>query len=98
MTFQSLGKIINKNVKKTGLSKQIEIAMALEKFHYVIKEIWGDKILEKANGISIKNKTLTVAVLSSVVAQEINLKEGVIIDKINSYFNKEVVNKICIQI
>lgn len=97
MSFQPLGKLINKNIKKGKLAGQVEIALALEEFDNVIKKIWGKEILEKVKGMSIKEGILKAAVLSSAAGQEIKLREKEIIAAVNNKLNKKLVEYIRIQ-
>ena len=92
--FHSLGEIIKKTVKKAGIGNQVETALVLEDFSAVLTTIMGEKIGKSVKPMYIRNKTLTIACLSSVIAQEIKFKEQKIIKTLNQKYSKEVVEKL----
>lgn len=73
---------------------QIEAALVLKQFEKELKKLMGEEIGEKVKAVSLKNQSLTVAVLSSVMASEIKLREPDIIEAINRFFDREVVKSL----
>lgn len=94
MALTSIGKILDKRMKTTGLKPRVEAAMVCEKFNELAMGIWGQKVENKIRAMYIKNKLLTVACLSSVLAQEVRLKEARLVRGLNEYFDNEVVQRI----
>ena len=91
MSFTSITNILSKNInQKSGLKKQIIAALVCDEFDKIIIEIWGEKIRDQVRAIYYKNNILTIASLSSVVAQEIKLNEQNILEKLNKKFDKIV--------
>lgn len=88
--FHSLKNLIPKSVNRAKISGRVEIAMVLEEFEKVVKEVLGERAAQKSKPLYLKDKIITVAVLSSVLAQELRLNEGVIIKKLNGRFDHEV--------
>ena len=79
--------------KKSGLAKQIQATLVCEEFDKIIKEKWGDKIINKIKAMYFKDNILTIASLSSVASQEIKLHEKKILETINLKF-ENIVEKI----
>ncbi|MDD5043344.1 MAG: DUF721 domain-containing protein [Patescibacteria group bacterium] len=93
MSFESLGNILRGSAKKSSFRKGVEAALVIEKFHQIIKDIWGDKIVGEAKALHLKNKKLTVACMSSVAAQEIRLREKEILAAINNKLGYQAVER-----
>lgn len=81
-------------MKTAGLKPKIEAAMICNKFNELAVSVWGEKVRHRIRAMYIKDKILTVACLSSVLAQEVRLKELNLTRKINANFQAEVVDKI----
>ena len=90
MSFANLKQILSQRVKQKGLAQQVTAALVCEEFDKIIEEKWGKKVKNKARALYLKNNTLTIASLSSVMAQEIKLHEKDILNKINKKFNGAV--------
>lgn len=83
MPFTHLSDLLGKNVRKKGLSSQVEAAMILELFQQKAKELFDPSLLESMRPLYVKDRILTIAVLSPVLAQEIKLNEPTILRYIN---------------
>lgn len=94
MSFTQIYNILNKQVVSKGLAQQISAALLCEEFDKIVIEKWGIEMKNKAKALYCKDKILTVACLSSTMAQEIKLNEGQILDALNKKFNSLVVEKI----
>ena len=92
--FQSLGNLLNKNIKRSGISHHVENAMVLETFTKVLLEVMGPKISAQVKPTYIRNRVLTIACMSSVLAQEVRFKEKKIVTEINKKLQKNVVIKL----
>ena len=86
MVLTSIGNILDKRMKSTGLKPKIDAAMVCDKFNELVLGIWGKKVEHKIRAMYIKNRVLTVACLSSVLAQEVRLKEISLVRRINEHF------------
>ncbi len=94
MSFSSLGNLIKKTTGRSAMARQVDVAMALEKFENLVKEIWGAEMMERIRGVSIKNGVLNVACLSSSAAQEVKLREKEILNKINEGRERPIAERI----
>ena len=89
--FDKLSHILSsKFSKQDDTSRQIEIAKTLNLFREELKKINFDS----AEVISLKNKTLTVKVESSVAANELRFQENQIMNKINQELGKEALQRV----
>lgn len=77
-------KLLQKSLQKAGITKQVQASLVLEDYTHAISEIFGKAIEDKARPIHLKEGVLSVACISSVVAQELKFKEQEILEKINS--------------
>lgn len=92
MTFSTIGNILDKNLKaKSGLAQQVQTALICDEFNKIIQHKWPN-LTNKAKALYFKNNILTIASLSSVMAQEIKLHEKEILDKLNEKFPDSVLN------
>ena len=87
MSFSTISNVLNKNFKqKSGLAKQIQAALVCDEFDKIINKQWKGKVKDKTKALYFKDNILTIASLSSVIAQEIKLHEKDILEKINQKF------------
>ena len=93
-----LKNFLNKSINKAGIGKSVEAARACFFWEGIIKEIFNQEAAEKSKAIRFRNGILTVAVLSSTLAQEFNFKEREIKEKINEKLGGERVRKIRFEI
>lgn len=95
MPFQPLGDILKKNIQQAGISEQVGASVVLEKFMKIASEMWPNEDIQKGvKPLYVKSRTLTVACLSSVLAQDIKLKERTIIEKLNKEMGESLVDRI----
>lgn len=80
----SLKHLLADSVRKAGISDQVGAAVICDQFNEVVVEVLGEKVRGKAKALYVKNRTLTVAVLSSVMGQEIKLHESEMLAKLNA--------------
>jgi predicted nucleic acid-binding Zn ribbon protein len=89
---------LKRSINKAGIDKQVKAAQVCQFWQETIKGIFGQKIAEKSQAIKFKNGALTVAVLSSVLAQEFKFKEDEIKGEINKKVGYNLVKKIRFEI
>lgn len=94
MGFERVGAILPKNIKKSGISESVRASMICEAVDKELIRIFGEDMGSKAKALYFRNKTLTLAVLSSVLAQEIRFREGEIISYLDNKFGMGVVERI----
>jgi len=89
---EHLGNLLSNTINKAGIGEQVKAAVVCDQFDLIINEILGDKIKDKAKAMYVKNKTLTVAVMSSAVGQEVKLHEHEILEKLVQKVGKNKVD------
>ena len=89
---------LKKSINKAGIDKQVKAAQVCHFWHEAIRGIFGQEIAKKSQAIKFKNGALTVAVLSSVLAQEFKFKEDEIKTEINKKVGYNLVRKIRFEI
>ena len=97
MTLQSLNSLLKNRSSTSPLFRGIEAAAVVASANQILIEVVGKVIQDAAQAVSFRNQHLTIACLSSVVAQEVRLYEDVIIEKINGLFGKKIIGKIIYQ-
>ena len=96
--LNSISGYLKKSINKAGINKQVEAAQVCQFWQEVIKDIFGRAVAEKSQAIKFKNGAITVAVLSSVLAQEFKFKEGEIMEGINKRVGYNAVRKVRFEI
>lgn len=89
-----IGDYLKKSINKAGVGRQIEAAQVCQFWEEAIKSIFDRDIVNKSQAVRFKNGTLTVAVLSSVLAQEFKFKEEEITGEINKRIGRNAVRRI----
>ncbi len=86
--WQQLSGLISDSLKKSGIVKQVNDALICEEFNKIAAHILGEAA-EHCRAVYIKDRCLWVAVLSSVVSNELKLYEGDILKGLADKFGKE---------
>ena len=94
MSFSAIASILNKQIISKGLDSQISAALLCEEFDKIVIEKWGIEMKNKMKALYLKDKILTIACLSSTMAQEVKLNEASIIDLLNKNLDSILVERI----
>ncbi len=92
--LSSIGNYLKKSINKAGINKQVQAAQICQFWQEATGEIFGEEIAKKSQATRFKNGVLTIAVLSSVLAQEFKFKEEEIKNKINGRTGCKIVKKV----
>lgn len=79
------------NKMKINSEENIDLVL---KANEVILELFGLEQAPNASPLFLKNRTLTISCLNSTIAQEINLRQEEIVNKINDKLGKKEVDRI----
>lgn len=91
MSFTTISSILDKNLKqKTGLANQVTAALICDEFKKIISNIFGPVADNKVKAMYFRQGTLTIASLSSPLAQEIKLHEIEILKILNKKFDNVI--------
>ncbi len=95
MAFTSMSDSLQKRMgAQSPLRHQLETAQVLTCAMTVFQECFGSELSAHIKPLFLKNRTLTVTCSSSVLAQEIRMKQGDIVQKINNILGKKEVDRI----
>lgn len=95
MGFTPLGDALKGKMNtQKSMDKQLEANAIVEIAEAVFKEVFPEDLAVHAKPLFLKNRTLTVTCTSSALAQEIRLRQGEIVAKINDKLGKSEVDRI----
>lgn len=78
-----LSELLRGYARRRGIAQQVEAAMVLELFTRVSGDVLGSAHSASVKPLYFKEGTITVAVESPVLAQELKLHERIIVERIN---------------
>lgn len=87
-------KILPFNITKLGLGSVLEFNDITNIWDKLIDENLGLKYQNKTKPISLKNKVLIIDCLNSNWACDLQLREHLIIEGINKFFGKDLIEKV----
>lgn len=90
--MEKISDILAKNIQKSGIKRQVDAARAVEYFQEIITDIWGASVAKKCQGLYVKDRALLVACVSSVIAQEVQLRQRIVITRLNDRLGGAVVD------
>ena len=94
MPFTQISELLSHSSRKRGLSAQVEAAMILEFFSGAVRDLLPESAQKSMRPLYFKDSTLTVAVLSPALTQELKLREPQIIERINVKMGKNIVTSV----
>lgn len=89
---------LNQAINRAGIDEKIKAAGVCDLWDKVIFEKFGKIFIEKSKAIKFKNNELSVAVLGSVFAQELELEKYEIMEAINKEAGRSLVQRIKFEI
>jgi hypothetical protein len=90
-----IGNLLKRTIYQAGIGRQVEAAQICDYYHKALLTTdINKKALEQSKAIYYRNQILTIAVLGSAWAQEIQLRQHLIVAEINKYFKKDLVKRI----
>ena len=91
MTFYDLKFLLQKNIAQAGLKKQVDAVNVVELFNAAAPRIIGARLARETQALFIRNGILTIQCTSSVVMQEAQYRQRVIISSLNQKIGREAV-------
>ena len=85
-------------MKRAGMKPAIDRAMVLDRFKKEVGEIMGKEAAEQVRPLYVRNKVITVACLSSALAQEIKFKEAEIVGRVNEEFKQSMIERVLFEL
>lgn len=93
MSFQSIGNLLPRSFKRIGLGGQLKASLICEGFNQIIKDFLPAVVTDSAVAAYFKDNTLFVRASNPIIAQEIKLKERMIIENINRKYQVDLILK-----
>ncbi len=81
--MDSLDRLISKNIKKAGASRQVRTAMVLDLTKAQLCDFFGEDLAILMRPTAMRNGVITIRCTNSSCAQEIALNEKELLGKIN---------------
>lgn len=94
MSFIELSKLIQTRSGKSGLKKQINVALALERADAVLQALLGEDAKDHFRPAYVKYHCLTIACASAAAAAALGRIEKDILDYVNKGFDQPIVDKL----
>ncbi len=85
---------LTRSINKAGIYKQVEAARVCDLWGEIIENMFNADVAKGSKALKCKGGVITIAVLSSVLAQELKFKEQEIIEAINKKAGAGAVRKI----
>lgn len=93
MSFQHIGSLLPRNIKRAGIGRQIQASLVCQEFDRLLARFFVHEIASQAKALYFKDNTLTIAVLNCVLAQELKFKEAEIIGVLNGKYGEGTVRR-----
>ncbi|MFA6410413.1 MAG: DciA family protein [Candidatus Buchananbacteria bacterium] len=94
MPFIKVEKLLDKSIQKAGISSQLYSVQVLDEFLPVMKKFFGEQTIKKIKPLYLKEGVLSVACLSSVLAEDLKNQEKRILNELNRPYKEKVVLKL----
>jgi Dna[CI] antecedent, DciA len=94
MSFIKIEALLSKSLRKTGIKKQVDCAVAIERAAEGLSHILGEEVCEHIRPVYIRYRTLTIACLSDGAAAKMGRFEEDIIKYVNDGFPYPVIERI----
>lgn len=92
--MQTIASLLNRPDQNRPLLKQVRAAMLVEATNEFIAKNYGAGANNQARALYLKNGILTIACLSSVLAQEMRLRENNLLQAITAKFGPNAIKKV----
>jgi hypothetical protein len=89
LSFKTIEEILNRESEFSNLRETVRNYEIVDKFEIIFPEL---KLIAKA--AKIEKQILFLKVENSVWKSELNFRKNLVVDKINKYFNEQVVKTI----
>lgn len=98
MAFVGLKPFLNQAINRAGIDQNIKAVGVCDLWNKIIFEMFDKIFIEKCKAVRFKNGELTVAVLGSVFAQELEMAKYEIMEAINKEVGRNLVQRIKFEI
>lgn len=88
--WNNLKDLLQQKVTQAGIAKQLDATSVVEWFNANRSEVVGEELAPYVQAAFVRNKTLTVTCPSAAAMQEVRLREGGIIARVQKKFGNDV--------
>jgi len=90
--FRSLRNLLKERLREYSFADEILATKVLDLWQKTIEEELGPNFSKDARALYFKNGILNIKVANSTLLQELKLRDKVIIEKINSFLERNFIN------
>lgn len=83
MSFDSIGSLLKGNVNTAGIGLRVEAVLVLDEFAKTVEKIFRMKAETICKPLYFKDGVITISCFSAAAAQEIYLREALIVSELN---------------
>lgn len=94
MSFTSLDRLLDKSVNRAGIRGHLIVQQLFAAFEEVVAEHLGEAAARVVKPLYFKQGTLTVACLSTAVADQLVHQQARLIDDVNRLVGKQLVQTV----
>ena len=95
MAFLSIGDLLPGRIKQSGLLRDIQAAIVLQKANSLLEEMFGEGVLQTGiKAVGVKFKILHVAVIGQPYYQELRMREQDYLSLLRQRLGNNMVEKI----
>jgi len=94
MSLTPLKDLVQRSANKFHLNGELNAALVINRANTAFQEIITQELLQKIQVKRFKDDILWCTVTHPIVAQELQMKSSLLIEKINESFQKKVVKQI----
>ncbi|OGY85103.1 MAG: hypothetical protein A3F54_02445 [Candidatus Kerfeldbacteria bacterium RIFCSPHIGHO2_12_FULL_48_17] len=88
--FRSLGDLLGHSLRRHGLEQQVGATQVVERAQRIFVQEFGEEIMRYVDVKFVRGGALAVRVESSVVAQEVRLREKKVLGSLNDILPKNL--------
>lgn len=94
MSFSSIGSLLPKNINQAGIGQRVEAVLVLDEFKKTIERIFNMKIESVCRPMYFKDGAVVISCFSAPAAQEIRIREALIVCELNKTLATKAVKSI----
>lgn len=94
MAFVKLAKLVSPALKRAGVKKQADTALALERASKAIKDFLGEEALADLRPLYIKQRSLAIASLNSSAAAQVSVVQDDILFFVNHGLSAPIADRV----
>lgn len=94
MPFTKVNDLLGKSLKQAGIKRQVSEAKLIENFFELTKNIISFEMRHKLKPLYVKDGSLQIACLSTVLVERLKSRENEIIEALNKPYGRRIINRL----